>query len=715
MDNAKTTSQQELTAQSPESPRGGRNDALFNGLMILVILAGIVYLAAQNPAAAWKIFLVVVGFGAIIFIHELGHFLLAKLCGIKVEAFAIGFPPILLSFRKLKSGMRVRFLPKSDSAEPQEQGDSDTEYCIGAVPFGGYVKMLGQSDSGAVEKTDDPRSYLNKPIWKRIVVVAGGVVFNAIGAMVLYMALFMHGLELMPAVVGEVIPDSPAAVAGLKAGDRIVEIEGEKFIDFTTIILSAALSDKDRGVAMKIERSGAPAMDVQVAAAKPVNDTTDIRAFGISQPTTLRISPDIKDQNDVNLLFEKSGLRPGDIVTAVNGKPITQPWQFEAAIASSLAASVELTVSRAYPAGSEATTAAVQMPLFCPAQMPNFSNEFDLAHIYSMVPRMKVHEALNVPDKKADAKPDDAEGLRKGDILIKVGEILNPTYKDLREQIEAFKDKKLPITVLRQGPDGQLVERLISTYPKARNGDKGRVTLGVIIELDMEHPVVSCTLDLTTGPSALQIPAGSVITAVDGEPVASFYDVIRIIRANSGQRVSIDYRKGQDAGGTALDVPQQDALHVKSDMLNPAPFEMLREKFQAKNPVQAIVWGVKRTKQYIMQSVMTLIGLFSGSVPGSSLSGPVGIFSISYKMAGQGILDLLNFLGLVSACLVVMNLLPLPIVDGGVIVLLIIEKFRGAPLSVKVQEIITWVGLVLLLSVFVYVTFNDIIRVYFGR
>jgi regulator of sigma E protease len=566
--------------------------------------------------------------------------------------------------------------------------------------------MLGQSDSGPVEKSADPRSYLNKPIWQRVIVVAGGVAFNAIGAMILYMALFMHGLQLMPAVVGEVIPGSPADVAGMKAGDRIVEIDGEKFIDFTTVILSAALSDKDRGVAMKIERSGSETLDVRVAADKPVNDTSGIRAFGIAQPTTLKISPDIKNPEDVNFLFQKSGFRPGDAVTAIDGKPLTQPRQLEEAVASSLTATAKLTVARSYPAGSDANTVDVEMLLFCAAQLPNFSNEFDLAHIYSIVPRLKALEVL---------EPSGDDGLKKDDIIVKVGEIDHPTYKDLREQTEANKDKTLSVTVLRQGADGQLAERVITAHPKVRNGDKGRVTLGVLVELDMEHPVVACTVDLTTGPSALQIPAGSVITAVDGEPVKSFYDVIRLIRANSGQRVSIDYRHGQDAGGTALDVPQTDALHIYSSMLNPAPFESLRETFQAKNPVQAIEWGIKRTKQYIMQSVMTLIGLFSGNVPGSSLSGPVGIATISYKMAGQGILDLLNFLGLVSSCLVVMNLLPLPIVDGGVIVLLLIEKVRGIPLNQKIQEVITWVGLALLLGVFVWVTFNDIVRVIFGQ
>ena len=80
-------------------------------------------------------------------VHELGHFLVAKLGGIKVEAFSIGFPPVLLGIRKLKKGFRVRFLPRLGQPQQLEEGDSETEYQIGLVPLGGYVKMLGQSDS----------------------------------------------------------------------------------------------------------------------------------------------------------------------------------------------------------------------------------------------------------------------------------------------------------------------------------------------------------------------------------------------------------------------------------------------------------------------------------------------------------------------------------------------------------------------------------------
>ncbi|MEN6309520.1 MAG: site-2 protease family protein [Anaerohalosphaeraceae bacterium] len=695
--------EQNTTPTQNKPVQRSQADLILNVFLILVIAAGVIYLVMQHPAMIWKILLVLLGFGAVVMIHELGHFLMAKLCGIKIEMFSIGFPPILLGIRKTKKGFRFRLLPQSGAVETLEEGDSDTEYCIGAVPFGGFVKMLGQSDSGPVEKSDDPRSFLNKPIWQRIVVVAGGVAFNAIGAMILFMALFLHGLELMPAVVGNVIPGSPADVAGLKAGDRIVEIDGEKFIDFTTVILSAALSDKDRGVKMKIDRAGSPEFETQLVAAKLVNDTSGIRAFGIIQPTTLTISPDIKDPEEVDELCKQMGFRPGDVITAINGKPISKVWQFDSHVATTLNSKVVFTVSRSYPAGSPAATAEIELPLLCDPLLHNFQNEFDLAHIYSMVPRLRVWDVLYETGQ---------DGLQEGDIIIKVADVENPTYKDLRDKTTAFKDKILDMVVLRKNAEGKDVAETLKLQPKARPGDNGRATLGIRVELEMDHAVVAQTIYSSTGPSALGIPSGAVVTSVDGQPVQSFYDVIGLIRKNSGQHISIEYRLGQDGGGTGLDVPEQDVMHISSTLrsANVIPLQMLRETFKASNPGTAIVWGVKRTKQYVMQSVMTLIGLFTKTVPASSLSGPVGIASISYRMAGQGILDLLNFLGLVSSCLVVMNLLPLPIVDGGLIVLLIVEKIRGVPLAQKAQEIITWIGLILLLSVFLWVTYNDILR-----
>jgi regulator of sigma E protease len=717
----------EQTQTQEPQPQPSKPNNLINRLLILVIFGGIIWLGIQNPGMTWKILQVALGFGAVIMIHELGHFLVAKMCGIRIEMFSIGFPPVLLSLKKTKQGLRVRLFPHASSDTPADDDDG-TDYCIGLIPFGGFVKMMGQSDTGVVEKSNDPRSYLNKPIWQRIAVVAAGVIFNAVGAMILFMALFMQGLELMPPIVGGVIPNSPADMAGLKTGDRIVEIEGEKFVDYMSIVLGAALSDKDRGVDMKVEKSDGSVADIKLKAEKQVNDTTGLRMFGIAQPTSLKIDERITDPCAIEALYQSSKFRPGDLITALNGKPFTKAWQLDEYASVSLTPTAVLTVSRSFPKGSEKTSVQVDVPMACGPNYPNFRTEFDLANVYSMVPRLKIAGLGEIAEptgwtyavkrwflKNILQKPVDlASGqpqFKEDDIIVQIGDVLNPTYKDLREQTILHKDKILPVTVLR-GSSEKLV--VLELKPSARGSDSTRVILDVVPIvplLDMEHAVVARTVDTTMGPGALPIPGGSTITKVDGHEVVSFYDVIRLLRQGAGQRISIEYRKtDQDAGSAGLDVPEQDAIHIQSEMLLAAPLLFYKETYKAKNPAEAVAWGVKRTWQFIEQSVFTLTGLFSGNVPASSLSGPVGIATISYKMAGQGIMDLLNFLGLLSACLVVMNLLPLPIVDGGVIVLLIIEKIRGVPLNPKLLEIITWIGLVLLLSVFVWVTYNDVLR-----
>ena len=139
--------------------------------------------------------LVLLGFGAVILVHEFGHFIAAKLAGIKVEAFSLFMPPILLGLRRTEDGFRLRILPEVLPKEGDESGDgalsftfgrkgraSETEYRVGLIPFGGFVKMLGQEDTGPVKTSDDPRSFANKPTGTRAGVLAAGVVFNVISA-----------------------------------------------------------------------------------------------------------------------------------------------------------------------------------------------------------------------------------------------------------------------------------------------------------------------------------------------------------------------------------------------------------------------------------------------------------------------------------------------------------------------------------------------------
>jgi len=203
----------------------------YRTLLWVIVAAVGVYLIARNIGVFGNILLVVLGFGAVVLVHEFGHFIVAKISGVKVEAFSIGFPPALVGIQRTEKGYRIRLLPKFSEKEGEPDDErlsftlgkkakaSDTEYRIGAVPFGGFVKMLGQDDIGPNKSSDDPRSYANKPTLTRMAILSTGVLFNATSAIIILMIVFLVGIEMPPPVIGGVLPDSPAAEAGLKAGD----------------------------------------------------------------------------------------------------------------------------------------------------------------------------------------------------------------------------------------------------------------------------------------------------------------------------------------------------------------------------------------------------------------------------------------------------------------------------------------------------------------
>jgi regulator of sigma E protease len=186
-------------------------------VLLVVVVAAIIYLVSRNVARSWNIFLAVMGFSAVVFIHECGHFILAKVSGIKVETFSVFLPPVLLGVRRTESGYRFRILPKLAS---------ETEYRVGLVPVAGYVKMLGQEDVGSDKQVEDPRSFGNKSVPVRMAVISAGVIFNVLAAIGILMIVYLVGIDRMPAVVGGVAAGSPAARAGLRGGDEIIETGG---------------------------------------------------------------------------------------------------------------------------------------------------------------------------------------------------------------------------------------------------------------------------------------------------------------------------------------------------------------------------------------------------------------------------------------------------------------------------------------------------------
>jgi len=157
-------------------------------------------------------FLLVIG--PLIFIHELGHFLVAKWCGVRVERFSLGFPPRLFGFRR-----------------------GDTDYCVSAIPLGGYVKMAGENPEE--ETMGAPDEYTSKSAGARALIIIAGPLMNYLLAFALYFGVIFVGGDLKVVDsglhVGELTPDWPAQTAGLKTGDEILAIDGQPVADFEAL------------------------------------------------------------------------------------------------------------------------------------------------------------------------------------------------------------------------------------------------------------------------------------------------------------------------------------------------------------------------------------------------------------------------------------------------------------------------------------------------
>ena len=257
--------------------------------------------------------------GVLIFVHELGHFLAAKRIGIRVLKFQLGFNPTIVSFRR-----------------------GDTEYGIGALPLGGFVKMAGENPEET--RTGAPDEFLSRSKWERFQVLIMGPTMNLLLAFVLTAIVLYHGAELpvfqdQAPLVGAVTAGSPAAQADIQPGDLITSVADHPVATWQDFFIAVG-TRPDRPVAIMLQRNGAGQSRTvtPVSAGRNRYNIGDIGVVPIIRPKLIAVN--------AGLAADRGGLKRGDIIVSVAGKPMASTTDFREAIAKHPREPLAITVER---------------------------------------------------------------------------------------------------------------------------------------------------------------------------------------------------------------------------------------------------------------------------------------------------------------------------------------------------------------------------------
>jgi regulator of sigma E protease len=733
----------------------------------------------------WLVLKVVIGFSIIVFVHELGHFLAAKWMDVRVDRFAVGFFYRVCGYRR-GEGFTFGPRPTYKTDELAAKGYGETDYCLNALPFGGYVKMLGEDDliineqTGEVQRSEDPRAFTSKSVGRRLVVVSAGVIFNVLFAILVYSLVYLvSGKDVFAPVIGEVEPGGPAAAAGLLPGDRVLAINGEAVRSYDDMIIRSMLAEGPLRV--RVERDGEPREAEFVVHRESSPDASPLGGIWASTTTTLS---DVVARNP-----DRAEFKPGDRITHVNGVPVDSKAQLGDLFKTSRGRPVEVTVARPDPAGAapHVFTTTVRPTLRSGSPDESADARRDQTHILGFCRRRTVLEIF-------PGAPAEEARFRVGDVLVQWDTVASPLYRDVTASTDRSDRRPTPVLVER---GGQLVTLTVTPRREFSLTKSSPPRVGLAFGEEERTPVVADIIPDTPA-AELGMPRGAVIVALNDQPAADWFDVVEGLKAAAGTSVAVRFRTGNeevtghmavpssiinelglpptaliqsiagerevalDGGRTARlpsvlavrkllekHVGQTVAVEYVTSLLSPRMerasyavragqtdawqmwlsywFETpeLGEHFTRRttridaggNPLNALGLGLVKTRDdlvgvYRIMQRMTKSFLTrqEGRVSVKNVSGPIGIVNAAVQYAKLGYADLLFFMAYISVNLALLNLLPIPVVDGGLILFLLLEKLRGKPLSVKVQVAATLTGLGLIVLSFAFVTLQDILK-----
>lgn len=545
--------------------------------------------------------------GILIVVHELGHFLIAKACGVRVLKFSIGFgSPIGFGRRRLR----------------WERGG--TEYVIGWIPLGGYVRMLGEpmydDENEHSLRPEDvrPDEYLeSKPVWQKLAIVFAGPAMNLLLPILCLMGILWVGLPRPDAVIGLVEAKSPAAEAGLLVGDRVLAVDGKAIEWWDEVQLPIEASRGGGRLRFEIERNGEPRrieIEVSLQAGRDrFGAVTDKGWIGLGHH---RLAAVVGVPESISVAAQV-GLRSGDLVVAIDDREIAD-WQSLGALHESASAAAR--------AGGQ-------------------------RHVEWRVER----------ERPSSVPRPDAE----------------------------------PVVASSSPSDSSETEEHTFLLPAIPNLDRlGLVPAAILVAYVSEGR-----------PAALAgLQPKDLVLAVDGQPVGSFSSFVSLVQSSGGRELALTYSRAGRVDTLRLRAREETVAGLYE-------IEGMEEKVyqiglaaavsalpgsssiqQLRNPIASIPRAVSMSWQMTADFLKGFGKLITGEIGTDRLSGPIGIARIARKSLDRGWLDYLSMMMLISINLGVLNLLPIPILDGGQALIYAIEGIKRSPLSMRSREIATSLG-----------------------
>jgi regulator of sigma E protease len=532
--------------------------------------------------------------GVLIFVHEMGHFLLAKALGVKVLRFSIGFGPPIIAFTR-----------------------GDTEYRIAWFPLGGYVKMAGEQPYDELPPEEAKHGFLAQAPWKRMLIVAAGPVFNLVFPVLVFFIVLLGLSEHATSMVGSVEPGMPAAEAGIRPGDRIVAIEGQK-IDLFEEISDVLQPRYDRPTVVTVDRGGKQLTLTLIPArstvTEPLSDPETRGQIGI-RPFPLAPLLGVPAGSPA----AAAGLKTFDRVVSINGTPVKDERDLDQVVAAAQG-ELDVEVHRAEP--------------------------LDLPGIGGANPRVVRAHLSRQPGE--------------GYAALGAESTATFVYTVIRDS---------PAAKAGIGRGDQLLDL---------NGARVRSFTGLINALNEQIKDQPFTL--------------SWRTAAGEEKRAELQQT----RSREKDQLGQESRQ--------LDFGVRARYFGPEDVLNP---ETVKVRM---SPGKALVKSLQIVPQDIAKVAKVLGLMITGRVSMDAMSGPVGLHYMTSKAAEAGFDQFLSMMAIISINLGVVNLLPIPILDGFHLLAAAWEAIRRRPISMRAREIANWVGLVMLVSLIVRVFYNDLFK-----